>query len=60
MAKQTASVRSVMFLMFFFWGAAYVGVFLHKRWTIPVALVALAYTLVMLRVHMTDTIPLNF
>ncbi|MFY9331098.1 MAG: hypothetical protein WAO41_05410 [Candidatus Nanopelagicales bacterium] len=50
----------MMFLMFFFWGAAYVGVFLHKRWTIPVALVALAYTLVMLRVHMTDTIPLNF
>jgi len=49
-----------MFLMFVFWGVTYVGVFLHKRWTIPAALVSLAYTLVMLRVHMTDTIPLNF
>ena len=43
-----------------FWGVTYVGVFLHKRWTITAAFGSFAYTLVMLRGHMTDTIPLNF
>ena len=50
----------MIFKMCVFWGVTYVGVFLHKRWTTPAALVPLAYTLVMSRGHMTDTIPLNF
>jgi hypothetical protein len=49
-----------MFLMFVLWGVTYVGIFLHKRWTIPAALVAMLYTLLALRLHMTDPIPLSF
>jgi hypothetical protein len=50
----------MMFAMFVLWIAALLGVFLHRRWTIPVALVALAWTAVILRLHMSSDIPLNF
>lgn len=50
----------MMFAMFALWIAAFLGVFLHRRWTIPVALVALAWTAVILRLHMSSDIPLNF
>ena len=53
-------VDPMMFAMFALWIVAFVGVFLHRRWTIPVALVALAWTAVILRLHMSSDIPLNF
>ncbi len=49
-----------MFLIFVLWAVTYVGIFLHKKWTIPMAIVSILYTLVMLRYHMTDPIPLSF
>jgi hypothetical protein len=55
-----ATLRHMMFAMFVLWIAAFLGVFLHRRWTIPVALVALAWTAVILRLHMSSDIPLNF
>ena len=54
------SVTLVMFSMFVVWIVVYVGIFLRKRWVIPIALVAMAWTLVLLTLHMTDPIPLNF
>lgn len=55
-----ASVIPVMLLIFVLWAVTYVGIFLHKRWTIPMAVVSILYTLAMLRYHMTDPIPLSF
>lgn len=54
------SVRPVMFLMFVLWAITYAGIVLHKRWTIPAAVVSMLYTLLALRLHMTDPIPLSF
>jgi hypothetical protein len=53
-------VAPVMFLIFVLWAVTYVGIFLHKKWTIPMAIVSILYTLAMLRFHMTDPIPLSF
>jgi hypothetical protein len=53
-------VDPMMFAMFALWIVAFIGVFLHRRWTIPVALVALAWSAVILRLHMSSDIPLNF
>lgn len=50
----------MMFAMFVLWIVAFLGVFLHRRWTIPVALVALVWTAVILRLHMSSDIALNF
>jgi hypothetical protein len=50
----------VMFLMFVVWLVVFVGIFRGWRWTPLLALANLAYTLLMLRIHMTDPIPLNF
>jgi len=50
----------VMFLMFVVWLVVFVGIFRGWRWTPLLALANLAYTLIVLRVHMTDPIPLNF
>lgn len=50
----------VMFSMFVLWAVVFVGIFWHRRWTIPVALVAMAWTLILLRLHMTSELPLNF
>lgn len=49
-----------MFLMFVLWMAAFVGVLLRWRPTIGIALVAMAWTLVVLRLHISSEIPLNF
>ena len=50
----------MMFSMFALWVVVYVGVFLRKHWVIPVTLITLVWTLVLLKLHMTDPIPLNF
>jgi hypothetical protein len=50
----------VMFLMFVVWLVVFVGIFRGWRWTPLLALANLAYTLLVLRIHMTDPIPLNF
>ncbi len=49
-----------MFLMFVLWGVVFLGIFLRWRWVPLLVLGNLAYTLLVLRVHMTDPIPLNF
>jgi hypothetical protein len=49
-----------MFSMFVVWIIVFVGAFQRRRWTVPVALANLAWTLVVLKLHMTDPIPLNF
>lgn len=49
-----------MFSMFALWIVVFLGVFFKRRWTIPLALVTLVWTLVLLRLHMTSPIPLNF
>jgi hypothetical protein len=50
----------MMLSMFVLWIVAFIGVFLRRRWTIPVTLVTLAWTVVLLRLHMSSDIPLNF
>jgi len=50
----------MMFSMFVLWVVVFAGIFLRKRWVIPVTLVTLVWTLVLLKMHMTDPIPLNF
>jgi hypothetical protein len=49
-----------MALMFVLWLLAFVGVLLQWRGTIGLALVAMAWTVVVLRLHMSSDIPLNF
>lgn len=55
-----ATVRSVMLAMFLLWIVVFIGVFAHWRWTPGIALAALGWTLVLLRLHMSSTLPLNF
>ena len=54
------SLVRVMLLMFVAWFVVFVGIFLRWRWTPLLVLANLAYTLIVLRIHMTDPIPLNF
>lgn len=54
------SLSRVMFLMFVIWLVVFIGIFRGWRWTPLLALANLAYTLLVLRIHMTDPIPLNF
>ena len=49
-----------MFSMFLLWAVAYAGIFLRKRWAIPLTVLTLVWTLVLLKLHMTNPIPLNF
>ena len=49
-----------MFSMFLLWAVVYAGIFLRKRWAIPLAVLTLVWTLVLLKLHMTNPIPLNF
>lgn len=51
---------NVMLLMFVLWGVVFLGIFRHWRWIPILVLVNLAYTLLVLKTHMTDPIPLNF
>lgn len=50
----------MMLAMFVLWIAAFVGVFLRWRWTPAVVIVTLVVTVILLRAHMTSSIPLNF
>ena len=50
----------VMFSMFVLWIVVFAGIFRRARWTIPVAVVTMIWSLVLLKLHMTDPIPLNF
>ena len=49
-----------MFSMFLLWAVVYAGIVLRKRWVIPVTVLTLVWTLVLLKLHMTNPIPLNF
>ncbi len=49
-----------MLSMFVLWFIVFIGVFIKKKWAIPFTLVALAWTVVLLNLHMTDPIPLSF
>jgi hypothetical protein len=49
-----------MLLMFLLWIAVFVGVFLRWRWTPAMVIVSLAWTVILLKLHMTSAIPLNF
>lgn len=50
----------VMFSMFVLWIAVFVGVMQQRKWVIPLTLVALVWTLILLRLHMTSALPLEF
>lgn len=50
----------VMFSMFVLWIAVFVGVLQQRKWVIPLTLVALVWTLILLRLHMTSALPLEF
>jgi len=50
----------MMFSMFVLWIIVFIGIFLRQRWVTPLVLVTLVWTLVLLKLHMTDPIPLNF
>lgn len=54
------SLGPVMLLMFVVWFVVFIGIFRGWRWVPLLALANLAYTLLVLRIHMTDPIPLNF
>ena len=49
-----------MFSMFVLWVVVFAGIYRRARWTIPVAVVTMMWSLVLLKLHMTDPIPLNF
>lgn len=50
----------MMFSMFVLWILVFVAVFLRRPIAIPVTILALIWTAVLLRLHMTDPIPLSF
>lgn len=50
----------MMLAMFVLWLIVFVGAFRRWRITVPLALVALAWTAFVLRLHMTSELPLNF
>jgi hypothetical protein len=49
-----------MALMFVLWMLAFVGILLRWRPTVALVLVALAWTVIVLRLHISSEIPLNF
>lgn len=49
-----------MLSMFVLWIVVFVGVFLRWRWTPGLVLLTLAWTLVLLKLHMSSSLPLNF
>lgn len=54
------TLASVMLLMFVLWIGVFVGIARNWRWTPALSLVTMVVTVVLLRVHMTSPIPLNF
>lgn len=49
-----------MLSMFLLWIVVFAGIFRGWRWTPVLVLVTLAWTVVLLNLHMTDPNPLNF
>ena len=49
-----------MLSMFILWIAVFLGVFFRKNWVSPLTVAALVWTVIILRLHMTDPIPLSF
>lgn len=49
-----------MLLMFVLWIAVFVGIARNWRWTPALSVLTLVVTVVLLRFHMTSTLPLNF
>lgn len=49
-----------MLSMFILWIAVFFGVFFRKTWVVPLTVAALVWTAIILRLHMTDPIPLSF
>jgi hypothetical protein len=50
----------MMFSMFVLWFLVFVGIFMRRAWVPTLAIVAMVWTLVLLVMHMSDPIPLNF
>ena len=50
----------MMLAMFVLWIVVFAAAFRRWRITVPLALITLGYTLVVLRLHMTSDLPLNF
>ena len=49
-----------MLSMFVLWIAVFFGVFFQRKWVIPLSIAAMVWTALILRLHMTDPIPLSF
>ena len=49
-----------MLAKFILWIVVFVGVFFRKNWVVPLTVAALVWTAIILRLHMTDPIPLSF
>lgn len=49
-----------MLSMFVLWIAVFIGIFRKWRWTPGLAILTLIVTVLLLKAHMTDPIPLNF
>ena len=47
-------------MMFALWMIVFVGVFRYRSWVIPLAVVAIIWSVLVLRIHMTSPIDLNF
>ena len=54
------SVAPVMLSMFVLWIVVFIGIFRGWRWTPFLVLATLAWTLVLLKLHMTSDLPLSF
>jgi hypothetical protein len=50
----------MMFSMFALWIAVFAGILTRQRWTVALVLVTLVWTVVLLRLHISSDIPLNF
>lgn len=49
-----------MVSMFVIWIVVFIGIFYQRRWVIPLSLVAIVWTVVLLRFHMTSALTLSF
>lgn len=49
-----------MFSMFVLWIAVFLGIFFRKKWVPALVIVSVIWTAVLLRLHITSPIPLNF
>lgn len=49
-----------MLSMFILWIAVFLGIFFKKKWVPTLVIISIIWTAVLLRLHMTDPIPLSF